>query len=367
MKIKRQKLQMAFLAFVILALFLYSGCEDPEKEEQKVVKAKVTKNLLRFVPDGDYFTIGFMDIDELISNDQVQEMLELAPALELFNEKLGVDIEEFHKLTMALEFPNIYEHNSNGLIVVSTDLDEEDLLEMIGEKARFFEKKKIGHYNLYYSGPELSFAFVEDGNLVLGSSSMVKKSLEVANGKIKSVMDGDNLKYFEEYLGNEDSIWIGLTGINEIFRELAQENVMFKNYTTIQFAYFGIDADEDFRVRFIADCSEEKHARKLAGGLRSLLGIFSSFIDLKGLSIEATDDEEFDIERAKEMVERIIDSIDITNQGTKVVITIQVPQGMVDMFLDLSRSALRDANAGVLPDDLDDEEARTSSIAIGLK
>jgi hypothetical protein len=365
MKIKRQKLQIAFLAFVILALFLYSACDDPETEEKKEVKAKETKSLLRFVPEGKYFSLGFIDLDELVENDQIQQMLELAPALELFNEKLGVDIEKFHKLTMALEFPNIYEHNSNGLIVVSTDLDEEDLLEMIGEKARFFEKKKIGSYKLYYSGPELSFSFVEDGTLIMGSSSMVKKSLEVANGKSKSVLEGDNLEYFKEYLGNEDSIWIGLTGINEIFHELARENVMFKNYTTIEFAYFGIDTSDDFGVRLIAQCSKEKYARKLAGGLRSLIGIFSSFIDLKGLNIEDSDAEEIDIERLKEMVERIVDSIDINNEGKNVIISIQVPKGMVDLFLDMARSTLQDANSGILPDDLNEDQ--TSSISVTVR
>lgn len=366
MKNRRHKVQLAFLAFVILALFLYSACDEPGQEEKKEVKAKETKSLLRFVPDGEYFSIGYVDVDELISSDQVQKIIEMSPALELFNEKLGVDIEKFHKMTMALEFPNIYEHNSNGLIVLSTDMDEEELMEMIGEKSQFFEKKKIGNYLIYYSGPELSFSFVEDNTLVLGSSSMVKKSLEVASGKTKSIVDGDKIEYLSEYLGNDDSIWIGLTGINEIFKELARENVMFKNYTTIEFAYLGMSAKEDFKVRLIAQCAEEKHARRLAGGLRSLFGILSSIIDLKGFNIENSEDEDFDIEEVRKMVNEIVESIDIRNENKKVIISVTVPQSMIDLFLEMSRSALSDANSGLLPDDLD-KKNRESSISLYLK
>lgn len=344
------------LVFVASAAVLVTAgsCDVRENATDNSKKrAEVTAGLFKYIPDEQYFSLGFTDIDSILGNDWVQQLMSLSPDIKIWDTKLGIGIDRFHKIAMAIMPPSSEEKEPSALIIMSSDISEEAILEILGDKSTYFKKLHVGGYTQYVSGENFSFGFLKDGIVALGTPDLVKKSIELREGKGRSLMEGKYLAGFERYLGSDDDFWFGLGDISKMIEGISDRAPIVKNFSKIEFVYLGFKASEGIRTRVIMDCTTEKDAGKIARGLSSLIGLMSTLMDFEG-SVTLSEDELVGIsaEELKALIEEFFDNIEIDSRGKQVIINVDVPQDMIDFLIESSRKVLLERK-NQLPDDVD--------------
>lgn len=353
----RRRNSVAGLAFGLsLVLLMAAACGEELKTESRESTVEKNRSLLDYVPDNTYLSLGFVDVDSLAAQPWSQDLVSLTPALELWDKKLGITIDQFHRIAMAVEFPQDLTREPDALMILSSDLGEEQILAMIGDKSRYFEQTRIAGMTRYSSGAEFSFAVLDPGVVAIGAPSLVTKAMQLRGGSGKKVLSGKNIERFENYLGERDNIWFGIGGLDKLIGQLSKDNIYLKNYATIEFVYFGLTAGDGLGGRLVLECADEKDAGKLARGISGMIGILSTLVDFEGLDVQS---ESIDIplDELKRHMETFFSSINVEQQAKNVLITYTVPQQMVDFFLEMGRQSIKRQRSGDrLPDSMDEPE-----------
>lgn len=342
-------------ALVIAAMPLFAGsCDVRDTEVDKSAKrVEETSSLFKFIPDGKYLSLGFTDIESILGNEWVKRLINLNPDIRIWDEKLGVRIEGFHKIAIALMPPSGDDEDPTALIIMLSDLPEKGILDLLGEKRTYFNKLKVGDKTQYVSGENFSFGFLQENIVALGSPDLVRKAIEMSEGKGSSLLSGKNLKDFERYLGSDDDFWLGISNLSHWIEQIAYRAPIVKNFGKIDFIYFGFKATEGLKSRVIMDCISEKAAGKIARGLSTMVGLMSTLMDFDN-SITLSEDElaSISVEEMKSLIEDFLKNIDINSKGKQVSINVEMPKKMIDFLIDSMKKVL-ELEQNQLPDDID--------------
>ena len=350
---KKHLILIAAIICLASSVLFLSGCGKGKQTEAEAEKEAHTKELFQYIPDGEYLSLSYADVDSIISSAWAQKFLELFQPLELWDEKLGVNIEQFHMLTMAVGMPRKGDLDPSVLMVMSSDVTMDEVLSMIGEKSYYFKKQEVGKYIQYFSGSDFSFGFLDDGIVLLGTPDMVEEALNLGNGDGVSLVDGRGLGYFEDYMSNRDNFWIGVGGFDDLLGEVTSEYSFMKGFSKIEFIYVGMEVGDNVIPRIVAECTSEQAAGKIARGLSGMLGLMGTLINMQDLQIDVPN-EDVPLEELKELVEEFFDNISITSEGKKVIISMKIPERMLDFFLRLTRDFMKEVSSTPLPDHLDE-------------
>lgn len=333
MKKLAQALFVCLLAGVMLV-----GCDQAaEMGSQIQQRVQATTDLFQYVPDSQYLTLGYTDVQNLVNNPWAQELFELYPALRVWDENLGVSINRFDNFAFSMSLDE--NRRPQGLVIMRSDLDEEEILALIGEKKRFFDKEKVGKRIQYISGEEFSFGIINDQIVALGSPSLVRKSLRAANGEIKNLGKSKNIERFKPYFEKNDDFWISIQNLGQYINYEGIEFVP-RGLLTIDFVYFGLSTSNGISGQFIGEAEDADGAGKIARSLAMIKGITKQLS--KGI-LQYTDEADtsgIPPKELKQMFEAFVDNIDITSEGKQVVIRFEFPDRLLDFFLEVSQQTL---------------------------
>jgi hypothetical protein len=333
-----------FAAIICCGVFLFalSGCDSISLPSPDEVKSRLesTVDLFQYIPNQEFASLGFTDVNSIIENPWAQELFDLYPALRVWDTKLGVGIDSFEQFAMAIDFENI--DDPQVLIILKSTLTEKEILSLIGERRRYFDEDNVGERVLFTSGEDFSFGVINDRIVALGSTSLVKQSLEVANGERIALTEGEFIKPFEPYFTKNDDFWLGINNIKKYIEFTNQPVMMPHGLKTIDFVYFGISARNGISSQFIGEAPDADSAGKIARSLNMVKGITRKLSE--GI-IDFKDEAEYSgltSEELKTMFGDFIDNVNISNQSNQVVIRFVFPDELLDFFLELSKNALSD-------------------------
>lgn len=340
--------------YIALLSFLPS-CDGDGESTDRQAREQRTSELFSYIPDGNYLSLGYGDIDALMQSDWAQQIIELIPALQVWDEKLGINVDSFHNIAMAFLPPSEEDPTSEeGLILMNSELAAEDIFALLGEKSHFFTEKQVVGSTLYQSGEEFGFGFVSDTVVALGTPELVKNALLLANGQGEPITKSKSMDRYRNYFGSSDNIWIGFNGIDNYMDRAAKEVKMLRNFTHIEFIYFGMAAGDDIASRMILECDSEEAAGKITRGLNGLLGLMGTLIDMQNLDVDVSE-YGIQVSELKSMMDEFFSNIDITNDAKNVTISFLVPNRMIDFMVESIRKAYKESSSRMAPDDLDSD------------
>jgi hypothetical protein len=326
-------------AMISLLVFMLAACDQVGPTQiQQMQRLEQTRSLFDFFPDQNFATIGFTNVVNMVNNPWARELFEMYPALRVWDSNLGVGIDRFD--SFAIAFNEITGGDPEVLIIMKSDLNEEEILGLIGEKKQFFDEEFVGKRIQYTSGEDFSFGIINDELVALGSPSLVLESLKVANGEIKPLTSGDNLVRFEPYFAKQDDFWMAARDFDRLLKMEDAPTFIPRGFKTIDFVYFGFSAKDGVATQFIGEAEDADSAGKLARSLGMIKGI------VKGLSQgiiqfrEEADYSGLTSEELRQMFEEFVDNIDITHHERQVIIRFTFPDQLLDFFLELAKQTL---------------------------
>jgi hypothetical protein len=341
---ERRTVTVTWLAILLAMLFL-CACEEKEISEDEA-QAEVVTDLMNFMPDQDYLAMGYLDLQSVLNSRWGVELLEMFPSLEVWDKKLGAGVNDFHQMLFAAELKdNDFDVDPNMLIILRSELSEKQLIELISEKESYFEQKEVAGYKQFISGSDFSFSILGRGVVALGTPESVEKTILVTAGKEKSFAEGERKAIFDDYLASRDNFWLGLPGLPRIMDQVAKEAPFLKNWKSTDFLYFGINVDDSISSRMMVHCDSEEIAGKFARSLSSFAGMLGVLINSANVSDMELEGLGFDAEEIKDAATQILDELDIHNQKENVVIKLEVPEDLIDIYMGALRQLIKDSFA----------------------
>ena len=217
--------RIAALVGAVLCLTFAVSCDQSDRGDEG--PGEQSQSLLVWIPDGEYRFLGFADFESIAHSGFGRRVASFNRHIDLWDKKLGINIERFHQLAWAVDFVEDREGEFETLAILSGDLTEEEVLQLIGEKQRYFELEEVGGSNLYFAGRDFGFAFVADNIVALGSTGMVRSSIALRSGGGPSILDGDGMRPFRSFLVATDDFWLGIDSVGNMISPLVDEILSF--------------------------------------------------------------------------------------------------------------------------------------------
>ena len=334
--------RIAALVGAALVLAVAVSCDQADRSDAG--PGEQSQSLLVWIPDGEYRFLGFADFEGIAHSGFGRRIAGFNRHIELWDSKLAIGVERFHTLAWAVAFPEDLDGEFETLAILEGELTEEEVLRLIGEKRRYFELEEVGDANLYFSGSDFGFAFIDENIVALGTTEMVRRSIAFRSSGGTSVLDGEGMRPFRPFLVATDDFWLGIDGIDSMIEPLVEEYPLLQTFVTLRVGYIGVDAADDVTLRVKALCSSAEDALNIARGLRAIVGLLNMLIQSEDISRSV--DSIGDVETLKRHLVRMLDSVEIEQDETEISIVLTIPGEITDYFLDLTREIVSSGGYG---------------------
>ncbi len=334
--------RVAALVGAALVLAVVVSCDQAGQSDAG--PGKQSQSLLVWIPDGEYRFLGFADLEGIARSGFGRRVASFNRHIKLWDSKLGIGIERFHTLAWAVAFPEDLDGEFETLAILDGEVTEEEVLRLIGEKRRYFELEEVGDANLYFSGSDFGFAFIDENIVALGTTEMVRNSLAFHSGGGTSVLDGEGIRPFRPFLVATDDFWLGIDGIESMIGPLVDEYPLLQTFLTLRVGYIGVDAADDVTLRVKALCSSAEDALNIARGLRAIVGLLNMLIQSEDISRSV--DSTGDVETLKRHLIQMLDSVQVEQDEMEISIVLIIPGDIADYFVDITREIVSRGDYG---------------------
>jgi len=314
------------VALSVVFLLVSVACPPRNGVEDESGLSQQARELFAGIPDGDYFLIGYLDLQKFADSDFGSRIVEFYSIYDIWKNKLGVGVDKVDRIAFAVRLGNELTENGDVIMLMSGSLDEDYVLAQLDRKIDYFKKEEFAGIDLY-TVEEFGFASIRKGLVAIGTPDLLRSAVELAAGRGKALKLSRRMSAFEEFLRRNDSFWIGINDIDKIISRLAQREAILKGFTTLQSGFLAVAFDEDAEFRVNVVCKNEEDAAQIASSLTTLVGMLNFLIKNADFEDIPTDLEP---ESLREHLTSMLDSIDVSSSDNLVNIRFVAPQEIID-------------------------------------
>ncbi len=216
--------KMWIVVLVFAMLLVVPACK------KKAAGQMNTEAMLDMVPEGSMMVMAF-DFQRFAALNFFDKALKEdwkknAKAAEDFKDyqefvqKTGVDLQKDVYAIVAAVYGNLDSEKPEVLAVANLKYDEAKLLTVFKEKGVFSGEEKYGDRSLYTlknddASKDMRLAFLNKANILFGSPLQVKKAIDLADKKGKSVRQTAALMKYVDKLDKKSMFWLAVGNIPE--------------------------------------------------------------------------------------------------------------------------------------------------------
>ena len=216
--------KMWIVVLVFAMLLVVPACK------KKAVGQMNTEAMLDMVPEGSMMIMAF-DFQRFAALNFFDKALKEdwkknAKAAEDFKDyqefvqKTGVDLQKDVYAIVAAVYGNLDSEKPEVLGVANLKYDEAKLLAVFKEKGVFSGEEKYGDRSLYTlknddASKDMRLAFLNKASILFGSPLQVKKAIDLADKKGKSVRQTAALMKYVDKLDKKSMFWLAVGNIPE--------------------------------------------------------------------------------------------------------------------------------------------------------
>jgi len=230
-------------AVLIFSLVIFTSCAKkaagPEPGSAKV------NEMLNLLPK-DVQAVFFVDLHKAISTDFVDKELEKEKSQEEYQEfvdETGIDPKtDIYFITGAMK--GFGKTKQKGAIIVNLKYDKETLLAKIRQEEGELKEEDYNGFTIYSAGKkedENAGAFLDDSNIVLGSSEGVRATIDTYQKKTESVLKNEELAPLIKQTNQDALFWATVLIPPEALEQATSANPMLSSFVGINAASLYFD------------------------------------------------------------------------------------------------------------------------------
>jgi len=218
------KKKMLVLTLVFVMLLLVPACK------KKAPGQLGSEAMLAMVPEGPSMLMAFnfqqfaaLDLFDKMIKDDWQKNAKAGKAFKDYQDfvaQTGVDLQKDVYAVVGAVYGGVDSQNPDGIGIVNMKYDQEKLLAVLKEKQVITSAEKYRDRNLYTlkseePGKDARLAFLNPSNIVFGTPLQVRKTVDLALDKGKSVLQTAALMKYVDPLDKKKMFWLALGNIPE--------------------------------------------------------------------------------------------------------------------------------------------------------
>lgn len=233
-----------WLAVCVLILFLFVGCA--KKTTAPKAGSATSEDMLRLFPEDTNATF-FVDFHRAMNLEAIEKAIkehENYQKYQEFIEKSGVDPQKDIYFICGAFLGDITKEEKNGAAIINLKYDKDQLLSLIKENVEkeeepqesLFTIEEYVGFSIYSIGEnehEGSFSFLNDSNIVLGTSGGIKSVIDVLNNNKKGLFANKALASLLKNTNKEAIFWGAGILPQGVMDNISSKNPMLSNLSSI--------------------------------------------------------------------------------------------------------------------------------------
>jgi hypothetical protein len=268
---------ISFCLMITAACLLYIGCS----KECNLCRI-YEPNHFKLVPF-ECSIIGEINVTKLSKLDtvkkQIEENKDTAFVKEL--ENAGIGWNNIKSLCFAISPPIQMQGNTpspNALILVEANnkIDIEKLIPIVEKEIKKkITSEKIGSQMVYLipqdDNQQIFISKLKDNLVAIGTKSIIKKTIDLDNGKGKSIADNAKLMKLVDNAKQNNMFWVGCVIEKDLLKSLGIEASMAKAQDILIYADYSKDA---LAIGGSINCTSKQEAQKILAQAQMLTAMF---------------------------------------------------------------------------------------------
>jgi len=245
------------------------------------------ENMLKLLPvDAD--GVFFVDIKRAMETEFAQKAITEDEDVQAFIEQTGIDpLEDLFFLAGALTQKGSEEEKEKVAMILNMNYIKDNLLNLITEKAQEegqeisetdYEGRTI--YGMWEDEKEISFAFVDESNILLGDKTQVHSILDVIEKKKENFYSNETLSDLVSKTDKEAIFWGAIQFAPESLDEMTADNPMLQDLKNLQAASLAFDYKNQAVIADIklmgGDEAKNKNLADFLTGIKGFAGMLAA-------------------------------------------------------------------------------------------
>ncbi|MFC2167868.1 hypothetical protein ACFLRW_02705 [Acidobacteriota bacterium] len=245
------------------------------------------ENMLKLLPvDAD--GVFFVDIKRAMETEFAQKAITEDEDVQAIIEQTGIDpAEDLFFLAGAITQKGSEEEKEKVAMILNLKYDKENLLNLITEKAQeegqeISESDYEGHtiYGMWEDENEVSFAFIDESNVLLGDKSQAQAILDVIDKKKDNFYSNQTLADLVSKTNKEAIFWGAIQFAPESLDEMTADNPMLQDLKNLQAASLAFDYKSQAVIADIklmgGDEAKNKNLADFLTGIKGFAGMLAA-------------------------------------------------------------------------------------------
>lgn len=278
------KKTITFLAIVFVVIAGLTSCGKSEVPKAGNAQAE---NMLKLLPvDAD--GVFFIDLERAMETEFAKKTIAEDEDIQAFIEQTGIDpVEDLFFLVGAVTQKGSEEEKEQVAVILNLNYVKDNLLNLITEKAQeegqeISETDYEGHtiYGMWEDDKEISFAFIDESNILFGDKTQAQSILDVIDKKKENFTNNETLADLVGKTDKEAIFWGAILFAPDSLDEMTADNPMLQDLKNLQAASLAFNYKNQAVIADIklmgGDETKNKNLAAFLTGIKGLAGMMAA-------------------------------------------------------------------------------------------
>ncbi|MCJ7581223.1 MAG: hypothetical protein MUP98_11900 [Candidatus Aminicenantes bacterium] len=311
------KKSITLVAIVFMVIAGFTSCTKSEVPKAGNAQAE---NMLKLLPvDAD--GVFFIDLKRAMETEFAKKIITEDEDIQAFIEQTNIDpLEDLFFLAGAVTQKGTEEEKEKVAIILNLKYVKENLLNLITEKAQeegqeISEAEYEGYtlYGMLEDEKEISFAFIDESNILLGDKSQAQSIIDVIKKKKENFTSNKTLADLVSKTDKEAILWGAILFAPDSLDEMTADNPMLQDLKNLQAASIALNYKNQAVIADIklmgGDETKNKNLADFLTGIKGFAGMLAA---------------------EKPEIGELMNAISITSGPENVQISANIPEALLN-------------------------------------
>ncbi len=278
------KKNITLLAIVLMVMAGFTSCTKSVAPKAGNAQAE---NMLKLLPvDAD--GVFFIDLERAMETEFAKKTIVEDEDIQAFIEQTGIDpVEDLFFLAGAVTQKGSEEEKEQVAVILNLNYVKDNLLNLITEKAQeegqeISETDYEGHtiYGMWEDDKEISFAFIDESNILFGDKTQAQSILDVIDKKKENFTSNETLADLVGKTDKEAIFWGAILFAPDSLDEMTEDNPMLQDLKNLQAASLAFNYKNQAVIADIklmgGDETKNKNLADFLTGIKGLAGMMAA-------------------------------------------------------------------------------------------
>lgn len=278
------KKNITLLAIVLMVIAGFTSCTKSVAPKAGNAQAE---NMLKLLPvDAD--GVFFIDLKRAMETEFAKKTIVEDEDIQAFIEQTGIDpVEDLFFLAGAVTQKGSEEEKEQFAVILNLNYVKDSLLNLIKEKAQeegqeISETDYEGHtiYGMWQDDKEISFAFIDESNILFGDKTQAQSILDVIDKKKENFTNNETLADLVGKTDKEAIFWGAILFAPDSLDEITADNPMLQDLKNLQAASLAFNYKNQAVIADIklmgGDETKNKNLAAFLTGIKGLAGMMAA-------------------------------------------------------------------------------------------